>query len=183
MPPFLTLFTRHMASRPQLYANLLASIAAQTDQDFEHVVTVDETGQGFAWANAQFVEHMADCHGDYMQQLDDDDVFATPEAVALLHAAALATDPDIIVFRVHHCQLGILPDASVWGKQFIYSHIGSGDMIVKRAIWNRHLSAYQSGVYESDWHFMRELGAHGYRVQWLDKLLIRCQRISHGKGE
>jgi hypothetical protein len=180
--PFLTLFTRHMLSRPQMYERLLESIAAQTDQDFEHVVTVDETGQGFAWANRQFSAQQHRVNGDYVLQCDDDLVLE-PDTVAQLKAAARATDPDIIVYRVDHCQLGILPDDTVWRKQFVYSHIGGEDMAIRRDVWADHLYAYNCDAYEGDWRFMSALAQGNPAIYWLDKCLIRCQRISHGKGE
>jgi glycosyltransferase involved in cell wall biosynthesis len=180
--PFLTLFTRHMASRPRMYSELLASIEAQTDRDFEHVVTVDETGQGFAWANRQMAAQRHRVTGDYVLQCDDDLILA-PDAVAQIKAAALATNPDIIVYRVDHCQLGILPDDVVWRKQFRYSHIGGEDMAIRRDVWAEHLYAYDSAAYEADWCFMSTLAMGDCSIHWLDKLLIRCQRISHGQGE
>ena len=179
---FLTLFTRHMLSRPASFAALLASLDAQTCQDFEHFVVVDPTGQGFGWANRQMALHQHEINGDYVLQCDDDLVLE-PNAVAELQAAVQATHPDIVVYRVDHRELGILPDATVWGKQFLYSHIGGEDMAIRREVWARHLSAYDCDVREGDWYYMRELAAGGYAIHWLDKLLVRCQRISYGKGE
>ena len=182
MSPFLTLFTRHMVSRPLMYERMLESVAAQTDEDYEHVIIEDEIGQGFAWANRQFAKHQDIVNGAYVLQCDDDLVLA-PDTVAQIKAAVLATHPAIVVYRVDHCQLGILPDAQVWGKDFVYSHIGGEDMAIRRDVWAKHLGAYDCDAYEGDWRFMQQLAAGGYAIHWLDKVLIRCQRISHGKGE
>ena len=43
--PFLTIVTRHLAGREELLENNQASLAAQTDQDFEQILIVDEIGE------------------------------------------------------------------------------------------------------------------------------------------
>lgn len=49
---FLTVITRTY-KRPGLLARNQASLAAQTDPDFEQILLVDDAGRGVAWANAQ----------------------------------------------------------------------------------------------------------------------------------
>lgn len=183
MTPFLTVFTRHLANRPTLYAQHCASLEAQTCQDFVHLVITDDASRGWPWAESLFETHKDEVHGDYVFQLDDDDVLATPKAVAMLKTAVDDSQADIVVFRVDHLRLGILPDASVWGKQPLCGHIGGEDFIVRREIWQRHIHTRNTGLYESDFGFMAELWRHDYSVYWLDKLIARCLRISMGRGE
>jgi hypothetical protein len=183
MTPFLTLVTRHMLSRPTLYAEHCASLEAQTDQDYQHLVIEDATGSGWKWAQAQFEAHKAEVLGDYVLQLDDDDVLARPDAIAQLRAVVQDSQADIIVYRVDHLELGVLPSALVWGRRPICGHIGGEDFAVRREIWLRHIYAHNTGRYESDYDFMAELWRHGYDVHWLDVLIARCLRISRGRGE
>ena len=181
--PFLTIFTRHMVCRPGLYAGCLESLAAQTCRDFEHVVAVDDVGRGFAFANAQFEAHREQVTGDYVLQLDDDDVLFTPDAVGALKALAEMSCPDVIVFKGDHLELGILPDTAVWGKRPICGHIGGEDFIVKRELWLRCLPALRSARYAADYDFMAAIWREKPSVHWFDRVLVRCQRISRGRAE
>jgi glycosyltransferase involved in cell wall biosynthesis len=184
--PFLTVFTRHMASRPTLYAACLASLDAQECRDFEHVVALDDSprgGRGFAWANAQFEAHRAEVHGDYVLQLDDDDTLAGPGTIGALREAAADGCPDAIVFRADHLGLGVLPDAVSWRRRPVVGHIGGGDLIVRRELWLRCLPALRSGRYAADHDFLAAVWRAGPRLCWLDEVLVRAQRVSRGSGE
>lgn len=173
--PFLSIVTRHMASRPRMFARCLESLKVQTCQDFEHVVLADEVGRGMAWANRQFFEHRALPQGEYVLILDDDDELATPEAVAILKAAAEASQADIIVFYGEHGErLGRLPTANVWGKAPLYSQISGQDFITRREVWYRHIAAY-GAERAGDFAFLSEVWRCGYCVHWLGDVLVRAE--------
>lgn len=181
--PFLTLFTLHMLSRPTMFARMLASIDAQTDQDFEHFVVVDDAGRGIPWAQAQFEAHKDEVQGDYIMQMDDDNEFVTPDAVALIKAAVTEHAPDIVVFHTDSLHIGILPHAVCWQKGPLCGHMSGQDVAVRRAVWQEHIHAHSTPRYESDYDFLAELWRHNPSVYWLDKLLVRCQRVSRGRAE
>jgi hypothetical protein len=183
--PFLTMFTRHMLSRPAMFLECQRTLHMQTCRDFEHVIVRDTNpqGSGFAWAQAQFEAHQDEVRGEYVWQYDDDNRLATPTAIEILKFAVHDSGADIVVFRADHAELGILPDELAWSKGAVYSHMGGEDFIVKRDLWGRHLDAWRSGVYESDWHFMEAIWSDQPRVYWLDLLLLKVQRVSRGMGE
>jgi len=180
--PFLSVFTRHMASRPRQFEECLRSLTAQTDQDFEQIVIVDHVGRGVAWANRQFVAYQQAVRGDYVLTLDDDDVLVRPEAVALLRAAAAESQADIIIFKGDHGPLGILPDRLVWQKRPLHGHISGQDFIVRREVWQRHADCYPA-IYAADYAFISELWRCGYKAHWLDVVLTKQQCIGRGKPE
>jgi glycosyltransferase involved in cell wall biosynthesis len=182
MSPFLSIVTRHMPSRPGLFAECCRSLRDQADQDFEHVVLVDHVGRGVQWANGQFARHRYAVNGDYVLILDDDDALTTPHAVEALRAGVADSQADLIVFRADHANLGILPDAAVWSEKPLYGHIGSCDFITRREVWQRHVDAFAKPV-GGDYSFLSELWRCGYHVHWLDCLLARVQRISRGAPE
>jgi len=182
MTPFLSIITRHMASRPRMFEECLRSLTAQTDQDFEHIVLVDHIGRGVPWANLQFARYRDAVGGDYVLILDDDDALATPLAVATLRAAVAGTQADIVIFRGDHCQLGILPDDAHWKQPPACGHISAQDLIVRREVWRRHVDAF-GNEYAGDFSFIAALWRCGYQVHWLDAVLTRQQRISRGAAE
>ncbi len=186
MAPFLTVITR-CYKRPKMLRANVASLEMQTDQDYEQLFIVDEVGRGVQWANEQFAVHTDRVNGEYVLLLDDDDKLVDREAVAKLKAAARRTGADIVVFRVDHGPLGILPDAIVWEKEPVHCHIGGGDLIVKADLWRRCIEYFGHAVSTispgGDFSFMRELWSHNPRVCWLDKVLEEVQRISRGAPE
>lgn len=180
---FLTIFTRHMASRPGYYARHCASLEWQTCRDFEHLVIEDDTGRGIAWAQQQIPAHAGEVQGDYVQVLNDDDVLAGPRVVALIRAAALHTGADIIVHKTDSLEIGIIPDTVSWLHGPVCGHMSDADVTVRRDVWRRHVDAYQSGRYTADFDFLCQLWRGGYRVHWLDMIAVKCLRVSRGRAE
>jgi hypothetical protein len=79
--------------------------------------------------------------------------------------------------------LGILPDAVVWGQGPVLGHIGGESFITRRDVWLEHCHAFGSGRYESDYDFLAAVWQTRPVVVWLDRLLVRCLRVSRGQGE
>jgi len=99
--PFLTIITRHKAERAELFEVCKASIEAQTDRDWQHLVIEDEVGRGVPWANKQFEAHAGEVEGDYVFILDDDDKLVEPRFVALMRNVAWS-EPALIVVKMDH---------------------------------------------------------------------------------
>lgn len=182
MSAFLSIVTRHMTSRPRMFARQQASLQVQTDQDFEQVLIEDPIGHGLAWANAQFAVHAEGVHGAYVLALDDDDLLAEPTAIAQLKQVAHTTQADIIMFRVRRANLDVLPDNANWGGPPVAGHISGQCCIVRREVWQRHAAAWDQPR-GADYAFLTELWQHGYQVAWHNQLLVRMQRIGHGQPE
>jgi glycosyltransferase involved in cell wall biosynthesis len=169
-----------MASRPTLYARHTASLCAQTDLDFEHVVIVDEVGRGVEWANKALAAHADGISGDYVLILDDDDVLLRRDAVAMLKRTVREHDqPHIVIYRGDHGELGILPHTASWGEAPVRCKIGSFDFIT-RADWYKRDIAHFGQPTVGDFAFLDAMWQRDPRVVWLDEILVAVQRISRG---
>ena len=182
MTPFLSIVTRHMVNRPRMFQVCLASLTAQTVQDFEQIVLVDHVGRGVGWANQQLAQYQQAVNGDYVLMLDDDDALTVPTALEQLRAASAESHADVIIFRGLHGSNGLLPDGNYWGRAPTLGHISGQDLIVRRAVWQKHIGAMPA-TYAADYNFIAAVWAGGYRVHWLDAVLVQQQRVSHGLPE
>lgn len=176
---FLSIVTRCHPNRPSMLQKNIDSLAAQTCQDFEQVLIRDDAGRGVGWANGQ-LQH-ASPKGDYVLILDDDDLLTDETAVEKLKAAA-DDQPDLIIFKVDHAGLGILPSPKVWERSPMGGHIGSCDFITRRDLWRRHIPAFSQPTC-GDIAFLRSMWHENIGVVWLDEQLAAVQRISRGRGE
>jgi len=162
-----------------MLADNTASLARQTDRDFEQLFMIDEEGMGIGDANRILM--VADPDGDYVLVLDDDDWLINDRAIELLKGATIES-PDIVIFKADHKGLGILPSKSAWEKRPIKGHIGSCDFITRRDVWDKHIEAF--GVDEGgDYAFLKAIWEDKPVVIWLDELLAGIQRQGRSNGE
>jgi glycosyltransferase involved in cell wall biosynthesis len=184
--PFLTIITRTY-NRPDGLAQCCATVEAQTDQDFEHLIVRDTVGVGVAESNRLFLS--VEPQGEYVMMLDDDDLLASPWFVSDLRAAARAYDPDVIVFRMHNAEFGVLPDRFVWQQQPKHGHIGGSCLVVKRHVWDACIWAIATDgkgggpVYHSDFIYLQEVWTYTRRIHWMDKIQVVVSKVSRGATE
>lgn len=153
------------------------SLGAQTSQDYEQVFIVDDVGYGVGNANRALLT--ARVAGDYVLVLDDDDRMTNDRAIEMLKEAT-ADSPDLVIFRVDHGPLGILPDDLIWEKRPLKGHIGSCAFITRRDVWGRFIHRF--GVDEGgDYAYLHAVWMEGPDVVWLDSQLAAVQRISKGE--
>src|SRR3990167_10874876 len=101
--PFLTVFMRHLYSRPNMFQIAQASLDMQSCQDFQSIISIDGIGQGWEWAAKQYTERMGEVEGNYVLMMDDDDCLVWADAVAMLKVAAQHIDsPEVIIYRWAH---------------------------------------------------------------------------------
>lgn len=76
---FLSIITRHAGGRPELFDRLKESLAAQTCQDFEHIIV----GGALDLYDANYGLYLSadDLSGDYVMAIDDDDRFPDEKTV------------------------------------------------------------------------------------------------------
>jgi glycosyltransferase involved in cell wall biosynthesis len=176
--PFLTVVTR-CYRRPKLLDRNLESLAMQSCQDYQHLFIIDHVGEGVGAANKAL--SLANPAGEYVLVLDDDDLFTDPDAIAMLKEYAV-TEPDLIVFKADHGELGILPSARVWHRRPRPGEIGSCDFVTRCDWWQRHIAAFGAPE-QGDYAFLMSMWADAPAVTWLDHQLTAVQRISRGKPE
>jgi hypothetical protein len=153
------------------------SVYGQTDRDLEQLFSTDMVGRGIGWANRE----LANFHpcGDYVLVLDDDDRLVEPRAIEYLKEAT-KDNPDIVIFKGYHAELGRLPTKAIWNKRPLKGHIGSCDFISHRDIWKKHITAF--GVDEGgDYAYLQSVWQDKPIVVWLDRQLTAVQRISKGQ--
>lgn len=185
MAPFLSVVTRHMVSRPGYFAQHLASLAQQTDQDYQHIIIEDTIGRGMSWANAQFALHAYEVQGVYVLMLDDDDILAQSNAIVQFKEAARnATElPDMLIYRVNHGgNLGVLPDDRVWGQEPVFGHIGGTSFLTRTPLWQQFIGNFAHPV-GGDFHFLEAIWHSAPNKVWLDQVLVKVLRTSYGAPE
>jgi len=112
--PFVSFLTRTYL-RPRQLALNIASIKAQTDQSYEHIIIPDDIGVGLHAANGAFLKVKDRIRGQYVMILDDDDILITPGFVSKMkHIATFEGHPNMIVFKVWRLT-EVVPTPQWWG--------------------------------------------------------------------
>ena len=169
--------------RPGMLAINQAALARQTDADWTQTLLVDEIGIGVPAANARLADVAPLLTGEYIWVLDDDDECVCDRLVEMVRLLADGTAPDVIMVRIDHGPLGVLPPNELWGKRPVCGRIGGSAVIVRRALWQRCAGGWQTGRYAADCDFVLWVYDAAERVAWLDVVAGRVQRISHGAPE
>jgi len=159
----------------------IASLCAQTDEDWEQTLLVDTEGRGVPAAQRALAAHAPYLQGDYVWVLDDDDECIRPELVAELKAIAKAHSPNVIMLRMDHGERGVLPNVGWHGKPE-QGDIGCSAFVVDCVTWWACSTAWGE-QYDGDFEFISEVLSTDPDIYWHDVIASRCQRISHGEPE
>ncbi len=177
---FLTLYTPAFR-RPRLLRTMLDSVQAQTCRDFEHLVYVDNAGDGIPGMYARLVRYSSLFEGDYVYFLQDDDRLADPRVIADLKAFAQANRyPSVIVARNHKAQFNL---PGVWQAEPVCGKVDFGGVLVRRDVFLEHRQALLSGRYEADFEFIHAIWAAGEPFAWCDRLIAESNQLGHGRPE
>lgn len=179
--PFITFITPTYR-RPQQLAACLASVGAQTAvADIEQIVLPDHVGLGIVDGLYGRLPHYVDAiHGRYVHVLADDDVLASPTAVAEVKAFAEANhEPPVIVVRVRKGHM-TLPGQSL--NPPVCGAIDMGCLIQRADIYRRFVSAYCTGRYEGDFDHAHALWKAGIPFAVMPSLFVVGAQ-SHGRPE
>jgi len=179
---FLEVLTRTFGGRPTMLQANMASLQAQTDQDYKHTFLMDWERRGIEWATEQFTVHAPYLDAEYVWILDDDDYCILPTFVAGLKEIAVLNAPDVIFVRMDHGYGRILPSAR-WGKSPRVSEIGMSAFVVRREVWQAHAGAWTPGKYTSDFEFINSVWQSRPATYWWDVVASRCHRQSVGVAE
>lgn len=180
--PFLEVLTRAYR-RPTMLAVNQASIAAQTSPDWVQTLMIDEIGIGIGAAAEAMAAHAPCLTGRFIWVLDDDDMCIRPTLVEELQAIDDDEGPDVIMLKMDHGPLGILPDDNHWQRPPVYGYIGVSAFVVRRELWQQHAPALRPGQYHSDHRFIASVFEARPKVYWFDVIASRVQRISNGVPE
>lgn len=179
---FLEVLTR-CYKRPAMLAVNMASLENQTDQDWEQTFLIDTVGRGIGWSYQNLAAYAPELTGAYIWILDDDDVCARVELVGELKAIAWVHDrPDVIMVRMDHGPLGVLPGPLGWLGRPAQGDIGVSAYIVRQDVWKAHSAAF-GAHYAGDYDFIASVFDSEPRIYWHDVIASRVQRISKGAIE
>ena len=180
--PFLEVLTR-ACKRPRMLAANQASLRAQTCGDWVQTLLVDEVGRGIGWSHENMAAYAPHLVGDYIWCLDDDDLCILETFVADLQLAGATQNADLIMVRMDHGPLGILPPDALWGQRPVRNHIGMSAFVAARSLWQRWAHKMVPGKYDADYELVSALFDHAERVIWLDVVASRVQQIGLGRPE
>jgi hypothetical protein len=180
--PFLEVLTRAY-KRPVMLALNQASMKAQTSPDWTQTLFIDDTGVGIGATYEALAAHSPCLRGEYIWILDDDDTCIRPELVEELKAIVKSDNPGVIVVKMDHGPLGVLPSGKYWQHSPVGGRIGVSAVIVRRDIWQYHAPAFLPGQYHSDFRFITSLFEEQPSIYWFDVVASRVQRISKGEPE
>lgn len=178
--PFLTVITRCF-QRPNMIAKNIASLRAQTCQDFQQLCLIDDVGRGVGWSYENMATYAPRLKGDYVLILDDDDELICDTLVADLKGIVADTAADIIMLKMDHGPRGILPGKS-WQQRPVLGDIGCSAFVVRREVWQAH-AQYFTPDYNGDFAFISSIFDEDYEIYWHDVVASRVQRISDGQPE
>ncbi len=191
--PFFTIVTTAY-KRPLALAQNRASIQAQTCQDLEQILMIDEVGRGFGWVARQFEKFAPMAHGRYVLNMADDDELASRNVLASVRAAVevMDNDPEVIVVLLDHVWSSgyrlIIPEPELWARKAIFrGHISGQNLIVRNDIYQEHAHdwRYEGDGYEFEIAHIQAIldPANHYSVLWLPYVVVRQQFRGLGKTE
>lgn len=183
MAPFLEIITR-CCKRPGMLAKNTAALVKQTCKDFEQTFLVDVIGRGKVWAEDNLRASVQHFRGEYIWLLDDDDLCTRDSLVLELKGIAAAHKPDVVVVRMDHGPLGVLPPDELWRQRPQAGRIGGSSVIVRKEVWRAHGQNWKEGTNHADFEFIDSLfGDSSLSIYWHDVLASAVQRISFGDPE
>jgi len=180
MVPFLSLLTPTYR-RPAALARNLSSVRGQTAvADIEQLVVPDHVGQGVVGMLTTVpLRYGAALTGRYVAVLGDDDILASPDAVARLRAFAERAEwPGVIVVRVFKSGLD-LPLGPHWPP--VCGCIDLACLVVRRDLWLAHLGDY-GARYEGDYDFAAALHRAGHDAAYCHVVFAACD-VGKGQSE
>ena len=147
------------------------SVAQLVDDDYQHVVVVDEVGVGHDGSYKLCIDAFDEgrAEGRYIWFLDDDDRLADPEFIGKLKQVAEENggDPPVIVVRHMNAQR-IWPEDQYWGKAPVRRHIGNGCMIYRRDVWRKYADHLMDHPYAGDIYMIMACWGDDVPWVWLD---------------
>ena len=108
---FLEVVTR-CYKRPKMLKHNIDSLLAQTCDDWQQTLIIDEEGRGVGASYLEMARYADELEGDYIWILDDDDMCIRKTLVDELRRIVIDHDPDVIMLRMNHLERGILPSSN-----------------------------------------------------------------------
>lgn len=176
MTPFLTVITRHVPRRGEFLKENIRSLRDQSDPDYQHLIIEDPLEQGVEWANGMMSKRSwDDVRGDYVLVLDDDDVMSGSDVISRLKKT-VELGADLIIVRMDHGALGILPPDELWGRVLARGRVGCSSVVPSADVFLQAVKYYDA-KYDSDFDFIKACERFSKQPVWLDIVATRRLQI------
>lgn len=177
--PLLTIITRTFGGRPLGLERCTKSIADQTDRDVQHLLALDDQRRGVGWSHINLRTLSDRIAGDYVMLLDDDDYLIDSGFVKALRSH-VAEAPEVVIVKMDMGNGAILPPWRV--EPPAHSSIASTCIISRSDIWREHVADF-TDQYDGDYAYTIAVWNCGHPFTWLDRVVAKVGRVSHGAGE
>jgi len=182
--PFLSFITRTYR-RPRQLAYNIASIKAQGDMDYEHILIVDDDGIGLEAANCSFKKIINQIRGEYVMILDDDDALCKVDFLSGIKSIYFFKgQPDVIIFKVWRVT-EVVPTPKYWNINE-FDH-GNGHRVcncycVKREFFLDTIHAF-CAPRAGDRLWQKEMFSRNPSIYWWDRICSLNMRIGRCEPE
>ena len=167
--PLMTFVTRCFR-RPKGLYNCIENISRQTNDNYDHIFIVDDTGKGLHRANKSLGENKHRVKGKYVYAIDDDDSLIYTDFVNDVKNIFETHDPDIIIAKINLAG-NIHPTSEYWRKYPIRGQISGACTIYKNDIYKKVIDKHgQSRA--GDFFMLKHIFDSGYKVYWWDKVIL-----------
>lgn len=182
MSPLLTIITRTFLGRPAMLKRCRESVLSQVRLDLvEHLMFIDYEKRGVEWSHENLHRVSENIHGKYVLLLDDDDFliddYFTEEFVKDSYSGH-----DVYVYRMDMSNGLILPMPGDFDQRPRQGRIAMSCFVVKREVWIEHAKDF-APVYEGDFLFIDKVWEHGHSFRFIDQVIAKVGRVSHGQPE
>jgi hypothetical protein len=158
-----------------------ASLAMQSDQDYEQIMLVDNQERGIAYANRLMADSVDRIKGEYVLILDDDDLMINAEGIATLRLAT-KNKPVMVIFR--GWINGLIPSDDFWLQPPRMGQIGVFCYILRADIFREHSQEVGRPEYHNDYLLVKSVyERHEHDVAWKDRLICMSMRRSNERPE
>lgn len=173
---FLTVLTRCHPGRPECVKRNVEFVSNQTDNDIQHLLLRPKeeptgTPREKATKVGELIFKAAPyVNGDWVVQIDDDDMPASVDFVEKLRTIVKEENPDMIIFK---CKLGnvVLPPEEHWKERKLeMAKIAGPNIAVKRELYEKCRDMWLYPVYESDYLYIEKCFKLSKKTVWVDFL-------------
>lgn len=182
--PFLTIFTRHLPERVDLLNRCIQSVRQQSCEDYQHMV-VEDTSKHYDVhaADSMFSRFKDGIKGRYVYMLDDDDYLIDEDFIGVIRSAAQQECPDVIMVRMERAVKpfnDVLPPRNLWEKRPQPGKVGAPCFIIKANVWKEYCYLFGKPTKgHGDHCLIATLWDEGYKFHWLNRVVVRIDRIGH----
>lgn len=175
--PVVSILTRmHGNRRPQGFALNQSSIQ-QMKGSFEQIFIKDKAGLGMFAANSSFQLAVSHIRGEWAYLLDDDDYMVDFDIIQKVKKSKA----DVVVVRALIKET-VYPPNALWKQRPKRAGIGGGCVFVRKEHFVKHIS-YFAHERMGDFEFIDRLFSANLKAEWMDRLVVKTFKVSHGKTE